>query len=168
MTLLTEHTKKGWHEVESGANGRWVAERFYSTPGASSTVLRVEAKSSWARQNAITLRESQLGEASDGPVADVTLPGGKQVTAGEHAGLAIMGTLPVVQEVPTAADLEDNLKEAEGRPKQVEAEATSAAEKLAESEGVDLAQVEGTGEDGRIVKSDVEAAVGASEPPATV
>lgn len=43
-------------------------------------------------------------------------------------------------------------------------EATEAAEKLAEEEGVDLEEVEGTGQDGRVLVADVEAA---AEPDAT-
>jgi pyruvate/2-oxoglutarate dehydrogenase complex dihydrolipoamide acyltransferase (E2) component len=39
-----------------------------------------------------------------------------------------------------------------------EVEATPAAEALAAEEGVDLSEVEGSGEDGKILKSDVEAA----------
>ncbi len=38
-----------------------------------------------------------------------------------------------------------------------EADASPAARELAEAEGVDLSEVEGSGEDGRILKSDVEA-----------
>ena len=40
-----------------------------------------------------------------------------------------------------------------------EVEATPAAEELAKDEGVDLTEVEGSGEEGRILKTDVEEAV---------
>lgn len=41
-----------------------------------------------------------------------------------------------------------------------EAEATGVAEKLAQEHGIDLATVKGTGDDGKILKSDVEKAIG--------
>lgn len=44
-------------------------------------------------------------------------------------------------------------------PDEEEVDATSAARELAVEEGVDLAGIEGTGNDGRVLKSDVEAAV---------
>jgi pyruvate/2-oxoglutarate dehydrogenase complex dihydrolipoamide acyltransferase (E2) component len=44
-------------------------------------------------------------------------------------------------------------------PKESEVDATPAAEELAEEEGVDLSEVEGTGAGGRVTKPDVEAAV---------
>ena len=45
-------------------------------------------------------------------------------------------------------------------------EATPAAEALAEEEDIDLSEVEGSGAEGRIIKSDVEAALPAEEDPA--
>jgi pyruvate dehydrogenase E2 component (dihydrolipoamide acetyltransferase) len=48
-----------------------------------------------------------------------------------------------------------------------EADATPVARRLAEAEGIDLSVVEGTGPEGRIVKSDVEAALERPERPAT-
>ena len=42
-------------------------------------------------------------------------------------------------------------------------DATASAVELAEAEGVDLSEVEGSGEDGRILKSDVEATVEAED-----
>jgi len=44
-----------------------------------------------------------------------------------------------------------------------EIDATPAAEALAAEEGIDLADVEGSGEEGRILKSDVEAAAADAE-----
>lgn len=43
-----------------------------------------------------------------------------------------------------------------------EFDVTSAAEELAEDEGVDLSEVEGSGQGGRITKADVESAAGGS------
>jgi len=114
MTLRTEHIEQGWHETEVGGD-KWVAEKFYAAPGASATVLRIEAESSKALNAAVALRQSQVGETAYGPVADVTLPGGQVVTTAEATAFALAGKLPVIQEVPTATDLEDNLKAAEGR-----------------------------------------------------
>lgn len=155
MTLLVEYIEQGWHETETGSFGKWVAEKFHAQPGASSTVLRVEAESSKSLNAAVGLRQSQLGEAADGPVADVTLPGGVRVTTAEHAGGAIAGTLPVNGPVPTVV-----IEGYEGVPnEEPEVEATPAAEKLADEAGVDLTQVEGTGKDGKVTKPDVEAAI---------
>lgn len=48
-------------------------------------------------------------------------------------------------------------------PEAAEIDVTPAAEKLAEEEGIDLAALEGTGKDGRILKSDVQDAIKARE-----
>jgi len=48
-------------------------------------------------------------------------------------------------------------------PAPVEIEVTPAAAELAEAEGIDLGTLEGTGKEGRILKSDVEAAIKARE-----
>lgn len=54
---------------------------------------------------------------------------------------------------PDQADEED----------EVEADATDAAEALAEEHGIDLAEITGTGANGRILLADVQAAVAAKE-----
>jgi N utilization substance protein A len=49
--------------------------------------------------------------------------------------------------------------ETEAEPEPAEVDATSAAEELAAEHGIDLTAVEGTGQDGRVLKGDVEAVV---------
>lgn len=116
MTLLTEHIEAGWREVESGLFGRWVAEKFHSLPGASSSVLRVEAESSRKLQAAVSLRESQLTGTSE-PIKDTITNDGSLVTGPQHEslrteGVTVAGTEQVVEPVPNEdeaaqASLED-------------------------------------------------------------
>jgi pyruvate/2-oxoglutarate dehydrogenase complex dihydrolipoamide acyltransferase (E2) component len=49
--------------------------------------------------------------------------------------------------------------ESEPAPDQVEIDATGAAEELAAEAGLDLAEIEGTGVDGRVLKGDVQRAI---------
>ena len=63
---------------------------------------------------------------------------------------------PEVEEPAAAEEAEEEV---------VEISATDAARELAEEHGLELSEVEGTGQDGRVLKSDVEAAVEAAEPP---
>lgn len=60
-----------------------------------------------------------------------------------------------------AVGAEEGPEEIDEAPEEVDA--TSAAEELAAEHGVDLAGVEGTGKDGRVLKSDVQAAVDEAE-----
>ena len=53
--------------------------------------------------------------------------------------------------------------EAKAEPESVEIDVTPAAAELAEEEGIDLTALEGTGKDGRILKSDVQDAIKARE-----
>lgn len=55
-----------------------------------------------------------------------------------------------------AAEMDSGVEEAEAP---AEIDATDAASELAQEHGIDLADVEGTGADGRILKSDIEALV---------
>lgn len=64
-------------------------------------------------------------------------------------------------EEPEAVEVVDAAKAAAG--KSAEPDATPAAAELASDEGIDLTTLEGTGKDGRILKSDVEAAIKARE-----
>ncbi|MFW6088771.1 MAG: 50S ribosomal protein L21 [Gemmatimonadota bacterium] len=61
-------------------------------------------------------------------------------------------------EAPESADVVDAAKAATP-----EIDVTPAAAELAEAEGIDLSALEGTGKEGRILKSDVEAAIKARE-----
>ena len=197
MTLLTKHLEAGWHEVESGEFGRWVAERFYSRPGASSSVVRVEAESSKKLQDAVSLRQSQL-DGTEEPVKDTITNDGTLVTGPQHEALRtdgirdVLSAEQVAEPVPNA----DEVKQVEGDPSEgvVDApqapadaadlsapadadasdeaesqstpssdEATPAAVAAAEEHGVDLSEVEGSGQDGRVLKSDVEAAASEQE-----
>lgn len=253
MTLLTKHLEAGWHEVESGEFGRWVAERFYSRPGASSSVVRVEAESSKKLQDAVSLRQSQL-DGTEEPVKDTITNDGTLVTGPQHEALRTEGAtvieaekvsdpVPNEDEAKQVAGLEDGgfnpdtpfdptegsvnapqvpsdaadqglspeavsasetasgsadtstdpsqnaepattpppegqpvdslpeedhaavlaaaeseTPESQSTPSSDEVDATPAAAAAAEEHGVDLAQVEGSGQDGRVLKSDVEAA----------
>lgn len=100
MTLLTEHIEAGWREVESGEFGRWVAERLFARPGATSDTVRVEASTSGLLQQAVTLRESQLAGA-DKPALDVVTDDGSTVTDAQHDALKVEG---VVSEAATAVE----------------------------------------------------------------
>lgn len=72
---------------------------------------------------------------------------------------------------PPAAKVEKKAKKAKKPKAEPKAEETAAAEidatpaaaELAEAEGIDLATLEGTGKEGRILKGDVEAAIKARE-----
>lgn len=104
MTLLRAHIEAGWHEVENGEFGRWVAERFHAKPGASSTVLRVEAESAKKLQDAVSLRESQLS-GTEAPILDTITDDGTLVTGAQHEslkteGVAVHGAEQVTEPVP--------------------------------------------------------------------
>jgi len=58
---------------------------------------------------------------------------------------------------------DDASDDEEGATGEDEVEATDAAEKLAKELGVDLSEIEGTGADGRVIVSDVQAAAAAKE-----
>jgi len=62
-------------------------------------------------------------------------------------------------EAPAAEAEEEAAAEAEEQEEAPEVDITGAAEELAEEHGVDVTALEGTGKDGRILKSDVQAAV---------
>lgn len=72
---------------------------------------------------------------------------------------------PVSADEPAAATAEAEaateapVEEAEGQEGQDELDITPAALELADEHGLDLTEVEGTGKDGRILKSDVEGAI---------
>ena len=165
MTLLTEHTEAGWREVQSGEFGKWVAERLHARPGATSSTIRVEAETSRKLQEAVSLRQSQLAgseeRAKDTISSDGSLVTGEQHEALKTEGLAVAGAeQPVAAEAPPTAPADAaRSDEAESQNTQSdEVEATEAAEDAAEELGVDLTKVEGTGQDGRVLKGDVEAA----------
>jgi len=238
MTLLTRHIEAGWHEVELA--GRKAAEKFHSLPGATSSIIRVEADTQDALHREIDLRELRL-TGTDEPIRDTITNDGTLVTGGQHEalrteGLEVSGESIVVHEpvpnedeakqaadfdatagsvnapqVPsdaadqgmspeavsasetasgsadTSTDPSQNAEPATTPPPEGEAaqslpesdhaaaladapsdaaesqstqsddevDATPAAEALAEEKGVDLTQVEGSGQDGRVLKSDV-------------
>lgn len=236
MTLLTRHIEAGWHEVELA--GRKAAEKYHSPPGATSSIIRVEADTQDALHREIDLRESRL-TGTDEPIRDTITDDGRLVTGMQHEALRTEGlaveaeqiTEPVPNEdqakqaaefdategsvnapqVPsdaadqgmspeavsasetasgsadTSTDPSQNAEPATTPPPEGEAaqslpesdhaaaladapsdaaesqstqsddevDATPAAEALAEEKGVDLAKVEGSGQDGRVLKSDV-------------
>jgi pyruvate/2-oxoglutarate dehydrogenase complex dihydrolipoamide acyltransferase (E2) component len=195
MTLLTEHIEAGWHEVERGEFGRWVAERYHARPGATSSTIRVEAPTSGKLREAVTWRQSQLAGTEE-RAKDTITDDGTAVTGDQHEslkteGLTVLGAEQVTEPFanedvaaaeagvdkseaaeqepagpPDAADQERVAPadaEGSGEPESQstpsdEVYATEAAEDAAEELGVDLTQVEGTGQDGRVLKGDVEAA----------
>jgi len=109
-----------------------------------------------------TIRDDQSDEvkAVEEAVAEAT--GTEATLTASEAQSQIQSAEPVAEASPEeAADAVANEEPAEEPAPEVEA--TPAAEELAASEGVDLAEVEGSGVDGKIVKSDVEAAAASDE-----
>lgn len=111
MTLLTKHIEAGWHEVELA--GRKAAEKYHALPGATSSIIRVEADTQDALHREIDLRESRL-TGTDEPIRDTITNDGTLVTGGQHEalrteGLEVSGETVVVHEpVPN----EDEAKQA--------------------------------------------------------
>lgn len=244
MTLATELLDAGWKEFREGE--KWVAERFHSRPGATSSIIRVEAESSKGLNDAAKLRESQLTgteeEIKDTITNDGTLVTGPQHESLRTEGVEVAGAEQVTEPVPNEdeakqeadfdategsvnapqvpsdaadqglspaavsasetgsgsadtstdpsqnaepattpppegeaaeslpesdhaavlADAPSETPESQSTPSSDEVEATPAAAAAAEEHGVDLTKVEGTGQDGRVLKSDVEAAASES------
>ncbi|MDX1577361.1 MAG: 50S ribosomal protein L21 [Gemmatimonadota bacterium] len=91
-------------------------------------------------------------------------PAAEEPEAGEPAAEAA----PVEVEAPeeaeaTAAEASEEEAGEAPEPEAAEIDITGAARELAEEHGLDLTGIEGTGKDGRILKSDVEKAIKAQE-----
>lgn len=85
---------------------------------------------------------------------------GTEAEISEDYGAGYDGTLKgaaTVTSAPTASQTTTETEEGE------EVDATDGARELADAEGVDLSQVEGTGTDGRVTKGDVETYLSAQE-----
>ena len=106
----------------------------------------------------------EITSTVSGVLEHIAHPEGDVVTAGDVLGTVNEGAVatsaaPAVAEsaAPPAATLK-----AEAAPQPATQDATPVARRLAESSGVDLAAVPGTGRGGRITREDVEAFVSAS------
>lgn len=95
----------------------------------------------------------RLVSLSSHPLAPEFLPEGHPAALSDDFGEGYDGTLKGAATVTSAPVASQSTSE-EGAGEEVEASA--AARELAEAEGVDLSQVEGTGKDGNITKGDVE------------
>ncbi len=85
----------------------------------------------------------------------------EEAPAAEAEEEAVEAEAEVEEEAPAAEEEAAEPEEAEPEEEEEveELRITGAAEELAEEHGIDPAAVEGTGEDGRVLKSDVEAAI---------
>lgn len=102
MTLATELLDAGWHEVEA-ADGRLAAERFASRPGASSSIIRVEADSQDGLAEAVERRERELSGTTE-EIKDTITNDGTLVTASQHEavrteGVTVVGAPQIAQPV---------------------------------------------------------------------
>lgn len=119
--------------------------------GPDSAEEVVEAREEAEVDKAVELRDEH-GKSADKPEL-----------AGEVAEAGSEAQQELADEKEEAADEEEN--GADVAPEDSEApEATEAAVELAEEKGVDLSQVEGSGKDGKIIKSDVEAVAEENDP----
>jgi len=110
MTLLSKHIEAGWHEVEAGIN-RYAAERFHSRPGATSSIIRVEADSRPALNREIELRESRLAGTEE-DIKDTITDDGTLVTGGQHEALRTEGvTVADAEQVTEPVPNEDEAKQ---------------------------------------------------------
>jgi hypothetical protein len=121
MTLLTEHIEAGWHEVESFVGH--AAEKIFARPGATSSVIRIEAETQDELHKAVTLRESQLGNAHE-LTKDTITNDGTLVTGEQHEALKTDGVL--VPEQLLKKDEDDPEAEAESTPAPAAADSSEA------------------------------------------
>lgn len=70
-----------------------------------------------------------------------------------------LGSGPSKKAKPSRTEQQPKVAEAEAAPKPVPVSATDTARELAAEAGIELASIEGTGKDGRILKSDVQKAI---------
>jgi len=110
MTLLSEHIEKGWRDFKEGE--RHVAERFFGRPGATASIVRVEADSADKLNDAVTARQSEL-DGMDGEVKDVITDDGTLVTDAQHDALKATGTsVDGAEKVKEPIPNEDEVKNA--------------------------------------------------------
>lgn len=110
MTLLTEHVKAGWRDFKEGE--RHVAERYFGRPGASASIVRVEADSPDKLNDAVAARQAQL-DGMDGEVKDVITNDGTLVTDAQHEALKATGTsVEGAEQVTKPVPNEDETKQA--------------------------------------------------------
>lgn len=155
---ITGVNDAGWRVFREGSEH--VAEKYLSLPGASASTLTIKADSRHELVEAVALREQQLGPNPGDEFADVTWPDGSQVTSRAHAAARMAGDpleSPVV-ESPVVDEPLDVVAEDD------EEEATPAAEKLANEHDVFTSDIEGSGQDGRVLVGDVEEALEAESP----
>ena len=102
---------------------------------------------------------------TSGVLSQILLPAGSTASLGEVAALIVT---PEPEEVASSQPLPGEALEA-GRPPDQRVKASPLARRLAEEHSIDLAALRGSGPGGRIVESDVRAAIeGVTQPPATV
>jgi hypothetical protein len=102
MGLIEDLAERGWKVFQEGE--QWVAERFASRPGATSSIVRVTGESKSALNDAAKLREQQLAgteeDIKDTITNDGTLVSGPQHESLKTEGLAVLDAEKVSEPVP--------------------------------------------------------------------
>jgi 2-oxoisovalerate dehydrogenase E2 component (dihydrolipoyl transacylase) len=126
-----------------------------SAPAPTQADGTPEAERAGERSDAVHGRPPEAAEATDGPGPHGTLVGPGPRSEGRRRRLAVAGS----QSGNGAAQAAEPVERPVERPR-----ATPPVRKYARDHGVDLQLLTGTGKDGRITRSDVEAALAEAEP----
>lgn len=103
-------------------------------------------------------KDGKLVEADNPARATLLVAKGGKLSAEDAAKYGLTGTAPE-EKAQIAPPANKAQAKAPANKAQPAPDATKAAQGLAEAEGVDLGEVEGSGKDGRIILADVEGAV---------
>jgi len=129
-------------------------ESAASPDGAGGRRRRRRRRRRRSRPERVSGEEESSADEVD---AEATASGAGEADAGTEAEVEAEPESPAeVASETGAGDAAEEAEEAEAEPEVEPIEATSAAGELAEEHGLDLSAIEGTGKDGRILKSDVE------------